>query len=76
MRELGIKKFGHIPTVGDCFEGCGSMPFEAARMGLKAYASELSPLAGLLTWAGLNILSLPNDEIKKLKDFQEKVLMQ
>ncbi|MEK7720262.1 MAG: anti-phage-associated DUF1156 domain-containing protein [Bacteroidota bacterium] len=73
IRELGIKKFGYIPTVGDCFAGGGSIPFEAARMGLKAYASELSPLAGLLTWAGLNILSLPNDEIKKLKDFQEKV---
>ena len=26
-----------------------------------------------MTWAGLNILSLPDDEIKKLKDFQEKV---
>lgn len=73
MKELGIKKFGYIPTVGDCFAGGGSIPFEAARIGLKAYASDLNPLAGLLTWAGLNILSLPDDEVKKLKDFQEKV---
>lgn len=73
MRQLGIKKFGYVPTVGDCFTGGGSIPFEAARIGLKAYASDLNPLAGLLTWAGLNILSLPEDEIKKLKDFQEKV---
>jgi len=73
MKELGIKKFGYIPTVGDCFAGGGSIPFEAARIGLKAYASDLNPLAGLLTWAGLNILSLPEDEVKKLKDFQEKV---
>lgn len=73
MRELGIKKFGYVPTVGDCFSGGGSIPFEAARIGLKTYASDLNPLAGLLTWAGLNILSLPDEEIKKLKDFQEKV---
>lgn len=73
MRELGIKKFGYVPTVGDCFAGGGSIPFEAARVGLKSYASDLNPLAGLLTWAGLNILSLPAEEIKKLKDFQEKV---
>ncbi len=72
-RELGVRKFGHVPAVGDCFSGGGSIPFEAARMGLKVYASELNPLGGLLTWAGLNILSLPDDEIKKLKDFQEKV---
>jgi LAS superfamily LD-carboxypeptidase LdcB len=73
MRQLGIKRFGYVPTVGDCFAGGGSIPFEAARIGLKSYASDLNPLAGLLTWSGLNILSLPEDEIKKLKDFQEKV---
>lgn len=73
MQELGVKKFGYVPTVGDCFAGGGSIPFEAARIGLKAYASDLNPLAGLLTWAGLNILSLSVEEIKKLKDFQENV---
>ena len=73
VRKLGIRKFGKVPTVGDCFTGGGSIPFEAARIGLNTYASELNPLAGLLTWAGLNILSLPDDEIHKLKDFQEKV---
>ena len=73
MRQLGIKRFGYVPTVGDCFTGGGSIPFEAARVGLKAYASDLNPLAGLLTWAGLNIISLPDEEIKKLKEFQEKV---
>jgi putative DNA methylase len=73
MQQLGIKKFGYVPSVGDCFCGGGSIPFEAARIGLKAYGSDLNPLAGLLTWAGLNILSLPDDEIEKLKAFQEKV---
>ena len=73
MKQLGIKRFGYVPTVGDCFAGGGSIPFEAARIGLKAYASDLNPLAGLLTWAGLNILSLPEEEVAKLKDFQENV---
>jgi putative DNA methylase len=72
-RELGIKKFGFIPTIGDCFAGGGSIPFEAARLGLKSYASDLNPLAGLLTWAGLDILSNKQDEIIELKRFQERV---
>ena len=73
IQELGIRKFGYVPIVGDCFSGGGSIPFEAARIGLKTYASDLNPLAALLTWAGLNILSLPDKEIQKLKEFQEKV---
>ena len=73
MKELGIKKFGYIPTIGDCFAGGGSIPFEAARIGLKAYASDLNPMAGLLSWASLNLLSLSEDKIKQLSEFQEKV---
>lgn len=73
IQELGIRKFGEIPSVGDCFSGGGSIPFEAARIGLKIFASDLNPLAGLLTWASLNIISLSDIEIQKLKDFQEKV---
>ncbi|AEW00272.1 DNA methylase [Niastella koreensis] len=73
MIALGKQKFGYVPTIGDCFTGGGSIPFEAARIGLNSYASDLNPLAGLLSWSGLNILSLPEAEVTKLKDFQEKV---
>ncbi|NLT02436.1 MAG: DUF1156 domain-containing protein [Bacteroidales bacterium] len=73
MQQMGNKRFGCVPIIGDCFAGGGSIPFEAARIGLNTYASDLNPLAGLLTWAGLNVLSLPKKEIEKLKDFQEKV---
>lgn len=73
MRELGKQKFGYVPTVGDCFTGGGSIPFEAARVGLNSYASDLNPLAGLLSWSSLNILSLSEEQITGLKDFQEKV---
>ncbi len=71
--ELGIKKFGHTPIVGDCFSGGGSIPFEASRIGCEVYASDLNPIAGLLTWADLNILSKSEDEVEYLKDFQKKV---
>ena len=73
VNELGVKKFGHTPIVGDCFAGGGSIPFEAARMGCEVYASDLNPIACLLTWADLNILSKSDEEIDKLREFQQKV---
>lgn len=73
IRELGEKKFGHKPVVGDCFCGGGSIPFEAARIGFSVYASDLNPLAGLLTWADLNILNKCDDDISELTKFQEDV---
>ncbi len=54
--QLGRRTFGHTPRVGDSFCGGGSIPFEAARMGCEAYGSDLNPVAGLLTWASINLL--------------------
>ncbi|NDD11642.1 MAG: DUF1156 domain-containing protein, partial [Betaproteobacteria bacterium] len=54
--ELGQRAFGHRPRVGDSFCGGGSIPFEAARIGCDAFGSDLNPVAGLLTWASLNLL--------------------
>lgn len=73
IKQLGIRRFGKEPRVGDCFAGGGSIPFESGRIGCDVYASDLNPLAGLLTWADLNILSKSNSEIEELKKFQEKV---
>ncbi|HHV75150.1 MAG TPA: DUF1156 domain-containing protein [Thermoanaerobacterium sp.] len=73
MRQLGEKRFGEVPTIGDCFCGGGSIPFEAARMGLNVYASDLNPIAMLLTWSALNILGSSKEEIEELKKFQERV---
>lgn len=56
VEQLGQRRFGHRPRVGDSFCGGGSIPFEAARIGCEAYASDLNPVAGLLTWASLNLL--------------------
>jgi putative DNA methylase len=56
VEQLGQRTFGHRPRVGDSFCGGGSIPFEAARIGCDAFGSDLNPVAGLLTWAGLNLL--------------------
>ncbi|HOC01492.1 MAG TPA: DUF1156 domain-containing protein [Verrucomicrobiota bacterium] len=56
VEQLGQRTFGHTPRVGDAFCGGGSIPFEAARIGCAAFGSDLNPVAGLLTWASLNLL--------------------
>lgn len=54
--QLSHKAFGHKARVGDCFCGGGSVPFEAARLGLDAYGSDLSPVAALLTWGAIHLV--------------------
>lgn len=76
IEELGIKRFGHRPKIGDVFSGGGSIPFEAGRLGADVYASDLNPVASLLTWASLNIAGASNEEVEKLRSFQEKVYNQ
>lgn len=73
IQQLGQKKFGETPVIGDCFSGGGSIPFEAARMGANVYASDLNPVAMLLTWAAINIIGAGDDEARKLEDFQNKI---
>ncbi len=73
VQELGRRRFGQVPMVGDCFCGGGSVPFEAARMGCRVYASDLNPIAMLLTWAALNINGSSTEEIEDLRAFQEKI---
>lgn len=73
INELGQKKFGHAPKVGDVFCGGGSIPFEAARIGCETHASDLNPVATMLTWASLNLLSKNDKEIEELKKFQDTV---
>ena len=56
VNQLGIARFGHRPVIGDPFSGGGSIPFEAARIGCKVVASDLNPVATMLTWGALNII--------------------
>ena len=73
IEQLSIKRFGRLVTVGDCFCGGGSIPFEAARMGLDTYASDLNPIAGLLTWASINISGADSKELEEINAFQKRI---
>lgn len=73
IEQLSIKRFGENVKVGDCFCGGGSIPFEAARMGCDTYGSDLNPVAGLLTWAGINICGASEQELKEISKFQQDV---
>ena len=73
VAQMSEKRYGHNITVGDCFAGGGSIPFEAARVGADAFASDLNPVAGLLSWADLYFSRLSKKEQEALHDFQEKV---
>ena len=73
IAQLSAKRFGHNVQVGDCFCGGGSIPFEAARMGCDTYASDLNPIAGLLTWACLNLCGASEEQLKAIKEFQDTV---
>lgn len=71
IEQLGQRTFGHTPRVGDSFCGGGSIPFEAARIGCEAFGSDLNPVAGLLTWASLNLLGggkAVQDEVRKVQE--------
>ena len=73
VQQLSIKRFGHTVKVGDCFTGGGSNTFEPARLGCDVYASDLNPVAGLLSWANLNILGCTDEEKEQLMTFQDVV---
>lgn len=73
VEQLGHRTFGHAPRVGDSFCGGGSIPFEAARIGCEAFGSDLNPVAGLLTWASLNLLGGGPEIQQEVKRVQDEV---
>ncbi len=77
VEQIGIARFGHRPRVADVFSGSGQIPFEAARLGCDVYASDLNPIACMLTWGGLNIVGAsPQKRLeidKAQKDLAETV---
>ena len=73
VREMGRRRFGHVPRVGDAFCGGGSVPFEAARLGCEAYGSDLNPVAALLTWGALNIIGGGEEVANRVRQAQAEV---
>ncbi len=47
---------GNLPTILDPFNGGGSIPLEAQRLGLDAHGSDLNPVAVLITKALIEIV--------------------
>jgi putative DNA methylase len=74
VEQLGIMRFGHRPIVADTFCGSGQIPFEAARLGCDVSASDLNPVACMLTWGALNIIGRNVESSKKLLADQRKVI--
>ncbi len=73
VQELGIRRWGRVPRVGDAFCGGGSVPFEAARLGCEAFGSDLNPVAALLTWAALNIVGGGEEVAQEVRAAQKEV---
>lgn len=70
VEQFGILRYGHRPRVGDTFCGGGSIPFEAARLGCDAYASDLNPIACMLTWGGAEIIGAQRDRRADISEAQ------
>jgi adenine-specific DNA methylase len=73
VADLGRRRFGAVPRIGDVFSGGGSIPFEAARLGCVAYGSDLNPVAALLTWGALNIVGGGEPTVDHLAKVQGRV---
>ena len=67
VEQLGIMRFGQRPKFADPFCGSGSIPYEAARMGCEAHASDLNPVACMLTWGAFNIVGASSDEHEQMQ---------
>ena len=72
VQQLGARRFGRVPRVGDAFCGGGSVPFEAARIGCATYGSDLNPVAALLTWGALNIVGGDKTSAQTVRLAQER----
>ena len=73
IEQFGILRYGHRPRVGDTFAGGGSIPFEAARIGCDVYASDLNPIACMLTWGALNIIGASPERRAEIEKAQRTV---
>ena len=82
VEQLGIMRFGHRPHMADTFCGSGQIPFEAARLGCDVYASDINPVACMLTWGAFNIIGadknrraqLLEDQLILIRKAQEEVI--
>lgn len=73
IEQLGQLRYGHRPKVADTFSGGGSIPFEAARLGCDVYASDLNPVALMLTWGAMNVIGASPERKQEIEAAQKNV---
>ena len=74
IEQLGIMRFGHRPRLADTFCGSGQIPFEAARLGCDVYASDLNPVACMLTWGAFHIVGSTPEKRAAQENKQREVV--
>jgi putative DNA methylase len=76
LGHLGIEAHSHqelVEQLGILRCGGGSIPFEAARLGCDVYASDLNPIACMLTWSALNIIGASPEKRTEIERAQREV---
>ncbi|MGD9731605.1 MAG: anti-phage-associated DUF1156 domain-containing protein [Desulfamplus sp.] len=73
VEQMGIARFGNRPRVADVFCGSGQIPFEAARLGCDVYASDLNPIACMLTWGAFNIIGASAEKRAEIEQAQQQL---
>ena len=73
VQQLSERRYGSRLKVGDAFSGMGSIAFEAAELGCDVYASDLNPVASLMTWGALNLIGGPDEFRERVHEAQREV---
>lgn len=73
IHQLGLMRFGRRPIVSDTFAGGGSIPFEAARIGCDVQASDLNPIACMLTWGAFNVIAADEGKRAEVERSQQSL---
>lgn len=73
VEQIGIARFGRRPKVADVFSGSGQITFEAARLGCDVYASDLNPIACMLTWGAFNIVGAGREKRAEIDEAQRRL---
>jgi adenine-specific DNA methylase len=77
VQELAKRRFGCARfKVGDAFSGTGAIPFAAAELGCDVFASDLNPVAALLTWGALHLIGGDEALLSEVIAAQERIYRQ
>jgi putative DNA methylase len=74
VEQLGVMRFGRKPVFADTFSGSGQIPFEAARLGCDVNASDLNPIACMLTWGAFNLIGASPSKKADLISLQKELI--